>query len=304
MLKYGDYLKENLAADAKIEPSSNASKQAKELGLTYAGFGRYMDKGGKIAYTVMNDNLVPYKGKEDIQKGYSVAMTKGDEEALQAADQEVKAYNTIEKQEENYRRQKDKEVLKIHKELLKYYNVGMFGEDEIDAIKAYTTDAYIPVNTYLYKGHEPGTDYDTASNIVNIIDNIDSAFQETQSPFDYTVYTGLSSRYDPSNFEQGKDYVFRGYVSSSIDYKTALDSFATVGNSNKKVLLQIDIQKGQRSIYVDGLSDSEGELETLLPRGSKVRIVSGPHMVSDHAISDNASGANIALFHCVLVEEI
>lgn len=304
MLKYDAFLKENLASDAKVEPKSNASKQAKQLGLTYAGFGRYLDQNGKVSYTVVNDKLVPYKGQEDIQKGYSNAVAKGDPEQIKAADAEVKTYNNIQKQDELYRRQKDKEVVNLHKELLNYYNVGMFSEDEIDAIKAYTEDAYIPVNTYLYKGHEPGTKYDMASAVVDIINNIDSAFQETQAPFAYTVYTGLSSRYDTKDFEQGKDYIFRGYVSASIDYKTALDSFSAIGSNNTKLILQIDIQKGQKSIYVDGLSDTEGELETLLPRGSRVKVISGPHMISDNSISDNPNGANIALFHCVLVEEI
>jgi hypothetical protein len=60
MKKFKDFLSEDLSG-ALVEPQSNASKQAKQLGLTYVGFGRYEDpKTRQITHIVQNDRLVPF----------------------------------------------------------------------------------------------------------------------------------------------------------------------------------------------------------------------------------------------------
>ena len=61
---------------------------------------------------------------------------------------------------------------------------------------------------------------------------------------------------------------------------------------------------------MDAISNS-GEMETMLPRGSMVRIVSGPHPVdaavlgnSDYTMSRNPEeDGGVALFHCILVQD-
>jgi hypothetical protein len=132
---------------------------------------------------------------------------------------------------------------------------------------------------------------------------LDSAFEDTQAPFPYTVYTGLSSRYKPEKIVAGSEYIFRGYLSTSLSHSTAIDSFADADFSDKPVVLQIEIAKGQKSIYVDPVSTHQGEGETLLPRGSRVKIISGPHIIDSSVVSENESGSQVHLFHCKLVKK-
>ncbi|NDB61648.1 hypothetical protein EB001_24895, partial [bacterium] len=70
------------------------------------------------------------------------------------------------------------------------------------------------------------------------------------------------------------------------------------------VVFEIDIEEGQKSIYVDNISDATGEMETLLPRGTKLRVVSGPHMV-DSTITQTSDSVSkqVALFKCSIIEE-
>ena len=48
--RFSEYLDESLASQMMVEPSSEAAAMAKKMSLTYAGFGRYADKSGKIKY--------------------------------------------------------------------------------------------------------------------------------------------------------------------------------------------------------------------------------------------------------------
>jgi len=73
MKKFGEYLEESLAAEIKSEPKSMAAKQARKMGLSYVGFGRYADNKGRVAYTVENDRLVPFKSMEHIVNLYDKA---------------------------------------------------------------------------------------------------------------------------------------------------------------------------------------------------------------------------------------
>lgn len=295
MLRYDEFISESLADEVKSEPKSNAAKEARRLGLTYMGFGRYADSKGRIAYLVDNGRLVPYKSRDEVQSMYS----KNNNDSMEYAD----ILNKRESEDTNIIAQKSKEIQTLNKSLYKFYKPNMFSDDELSAIEYYTAEGFAPINRYLYKGHDGKVSSELDATINNAIEQLDSAFENTEAPFAYTVYSGLSSRYSAKKLKPGEDYIFRGYISTSIDFTTAIDAFTETDWYDSAVVLQIEVSKGQKSIYVDPISSNAGEGETLLPRGSKIRIVSGPHMIDDQIVSANPHDSKVQLFHCQLVEE-
>lgn len=307
MLRYDAFISESLAAEVKSEPKSNAAREARKLGLTYMGFGRYADNKGKVAYIVDNDRLIPYKGREEVQSMYSKSISSSAQPKGKAKADDTSFYtsalNRRDKEDNKIIKQKDKDIDALNRALYQFYNPNMFDEAELNAIEYYTAEGFEQVNRFLYKGHDEGVTKDKDIQIAQTIESLDSAFENTEAPFAYTVYSGLSSRYNAKKLKAGNDYIFRGYVSASINYQTAIDGFADTG-WDSAIVLQIDISKGQKSIYVDPVSSNPGETETLLPRGSKVKIISGPHFMDDATVSANPSDTTIQLFHCVLVEDL
>lgn len=312
MLKYGDFLAESLAAEVKSEPKTLAAKEARKLGLTYIGFGRYADNKGQITHIVDNDRLIPYKSKDEIGAMYNKQKLAPKKTSTSAKDTgknvqqepDWKFYSDAlgrrEKEDNRVLGEKEQEMQAVNKELYKFYKPQLFSQDEIDAISEYTNESYGPVNRYLYKGHDPEVTPEQDEQIARIIENLDSAFEETQAPFAYTVYTKLSSRYSADKIQPGSEYIFRGYLSTSLSHDVSISSFAEGNNS---VVLQIEIAKGQKSIYVDPLSQHQGEMETMLPRGTKVKVISGPHMMDYGVMNPVADDMKISLFHCVIVED-
>lgn len=306
MKKFGEYLEESLAAEVKSEPKTMAAKQARKMGLIYVGFGRYADNKGRVAYTVDNDRLVPFKGMSDISKMYDKAENINDDgkykEAIKQVDQLVKQSDKRSREDQKILKQKDKDVVKVAKRLGSFYRPEMFDDAELEAIESYTGDAFADINRYLYKGHDEGVDANMADAIGRMVDALDSAFDETQAPFPFTVYSGLSGRYKAEKIKPGQEYIFRGYLSTSLSHDVAISGFT---DSAEPVVLQIEVSKGQKAIYADNLSSVDGELETILPRGSKVKVISGPHPLPWGIINgDNEDQSAIQLFHCTLVQDL
>lgn len=312
MFKFNEFLEESLVGELTTEddPRSPTAKEARKMGLSYAGFGRYADNTGAITYVVNNNKLIPFRGAEDVtklrSKGSEVALKGKKEntgkEYTQAAEQGVQAQKEINRRSQKYSGTKTKELLSYDRQLKRLYNPNLFTPEELNALQAYSNEEYQPINSYLYKGFTPETPPDVANQIMANIDAIDSAFDETGAPFEYTVYTGLSDRYDYNKLQPGKDYVFRGYVSTSLAYSTATDLF-TSDAQNLRPVLEIDIKKGQKSIYMEGFAENPGEFETLLPRGTKIKIESGPHILDNAQLGGAITRTPVALFKCSIVEE-
>lgn len=306
MKKFGEYLEESLVAEIKSEPRSASAMQARKMGLTYVGFGRYADNKGRVAYIVDNDRLVPFKGQGEVGKMFDKSSTINNDakskELFNQADQYYKTNNKRSKEDRKILKEKDKGVIKTARQLASFYKPDMFDDNELNALIEYTSDAYNEINRYLYKGHDEGVDANRANIIDRIVEALDSAFDETQAPFPFTVYSGLSGRYRADKIKAGQEYVFRGYISTSLSHDVAISGLT---DSAEPVVLQIEVQKGNKAIYVDNISATEGELETLLPRGSKVRIISGPHPLPWGAIrGDSEDQSAIQLFHCQLVQDV
>lgn len=316
MKKYGDYITETLAAEIKAEPKTAAARQARKMGLNYIGFGRYADKKGRIAYIVDHDRLVPYKGSDEISKLYDKAYnTKDDKKSFELEKQAqtldsqfYKIKSKRAREDQKIIDNKRKEIEKTARALRDFYRPNLFTEEEIEAIEEYTAEGYERINRYLYKGHDEGATNDHDYYLQQTIAQLDAAFEATTAPFKYTAYSGLSDRYNPDKIKPGAEYIFRGYVSASLSFDTAIDNFASA-KKGKPVVLQIDIDKGQKSIYVDGVSQNSGEQETMLPRGCKIKVVSGPHKVSsailngDEPDDDGYEGDIVHLFQCKVVED-
>lgn len=314
MKKFGEYLAESLTSELTQEPSPSSSTaiQARKMNLTYVGFGRYEDQTGRLAYIVKNDKLVPFRAKEEVAK---LAQTANDtfgnkEEKLsdiaQAAEKGNSALKEVDARAKQYIKKKDKEVGKVAKELSNFYMPELFTPEEVDALTYYTDEGFGPINRYLYKGFDETTTPEDAENIVDNIEELDASFDETGAPFDYTVYTGLSQRYDYSKIKVDNDYIFRGYLSTSLDHNIATDLFMFMNDDNPNAvgaLLEIDIKAGQKSIYMENISENMTEYETLLPRGTKVKVISGPHMVDHQTLSGSMYQNKIALFRCIIVDE-
>lgn len=327
MKKFEEYLEESLALQAKAEPKSAASKEARKMGLTYMGFGRYADRKGKLAYLVHDDRLVPYKSEQDVDDMHYKAYTTQQNEPVtkkksinptakgqpaqpskaELLKKDADFYNNV----NSKRSKEDAKILKdlykdanaVDKELFKFYQSNMFDDTELQAIEEYTSNGYAAINRYLYKGHDDGVSAEQDENLNQTIETLDSAFEETQTPFSYTVYSGLSSRYSADKFQLGGEYIFRGYVSTSLSFNTAIGGFADVGDSDQPVVLQVELKKGQKAIYLDAVSVNSGERETLLPRGSKIKIISGPHVLDSNLFTDAYGTSSIALFHCTVTED-
>ena len=322
-MKFSQHITESLADEVKTQPSKGASWHAKRLNLKYMGFGRYAGKDGKVAYVVHDDKLVPFKGADVIQKEFSKVKDKPKEpqkatsskgppkKPVEDPRKDLNAAATIlnkrTREDQKVLKKKDSEVERIHRQLSAFSQTQVFSDEQTNAINQYMTNGSTDVNRYLYKGYDEGTDNQQADYINTVIQHLDAAIDQSELPFDYSSYTGLSSRYNPKDFKVGSEYVFRGYVSTSLSHKTSVEGFAgtkskgkapakTKGAPTQKVVLQIDHQKGQRGIYV-----SDDEKETILPRGTKLKVISGPHTIDGNAIGTGDS--NVILFQCKAIDE-
>lgn len=312
-------LDENLASIVKSEPKSKASREAKRLGLKYMGFGRYANKEGKISYIVdqKTDKLVPFKGREHLQKVYdqSFELKSKNEpksfEKVNALDQQAKELSSLYSQRHREDKKilffKSKEINGKKKLLSSIYNDTVFSDAEKSALKDYRDGAYESINQYLYNGYNPE---DPSSAMGDwYVKTLDDAFEGTELPTPVSAYTGLGAEYTVDNLNPGQSYIFKGYISTSLDWHAPIDSFSqtqTKGKKDVKIVLQIDVSAGAKAIYLDGaLNDESMENELLLRRGSKVKIISGPHMLDEDLLRGEFADAdtNVALFHCELIND-
>lgn len=304
MLKYEDFLKESLASQVLSQPKSKAMSQAEKMGLTYGGFGRFLDNQGNVVYILDGDNLVPYTNQQDTYSNYNKAVQSGDnEKSAELKKQTDKFINSSYKRSQNDQKimsAEMQEIAKVDAALKEFYNESMFDSMEVNTVLDFIKTDFESVNSYLYQGFDQTTDAELAGFIDQTVQELDILFEDSRAPFNYSVYTCLSARYNPADIDIGNSYVFRGYVSTSLDYNTCIDSATTEAQLPAITLLQIEVAEGQKSIYTEAFTES-GEMETILPRGSTIQVVSGPHSIPNDVIN---SQVPVTLFYCQLIEEI
>lgn len=312
MKNFDEFLVENLVGHVQSEPKSKAARQAKKLGLKYFGFGRYGDHEGKVSYVVQNDKLVPFATGKNLNKMLSKSFEAKDANTKTLATQSVSIMKNRYREDEKLIKQDQKKIEKVHRQLSN--SIIPLDPEEENAISWYAMSGYLDINQYLYNGHAENTPYVSAQAIEKQVQTLDNLFAKTGAPFDYTTYTGLSERYKPQDFTVGEDYTFRGFISTSLDYKLCVTDFTDKPKKKKsgRVILQLEVRQGHPSIYLDPIVKdvtSKNEYETLLPRGSTVRIKSGPHKISSEVFmgvdgqSQDQFEDNVFVFHCELVED-
>jgi hypothetical protein len=288
MKKFNQYIKEDLGG-ALVEPKSASAEQAKQLGLTYVGFGRYEDPNTQqITHIVQNDRLVPF----------SKAMKT----------------NTFKQQSSddygNYVKGMMPEIEQKRAQIGSYYRPEDYEDAELDAVEAYTGIDFLDINDKLYSlpTNIPADQIQpefSDDNIAQKVAALDSALDKVAAPIDFITYTGLDTSYNLEDFVPGRTFQFKGYRSTSLNTNIALNYNSRTNKTagrKQTILLQIRVKKGSKGMYVDEFSSNPGESEYLLPRGSKVRINRGPNkLIGSNAYSQDPN-LEVLYFDCDLVK--
>ena len=288
MKKFNEYLYEDLNI-ALVEPSSNAAAEAKKLNLQYVGFGRYEDPNTQqISHIVQNDRLVPFN-KAVKSNTYKQASQDDYGNFVKQAMPDVE-------QNQNY--------------MVDYYRPEYYDENELGAVEAYTGTDYMDINQKLYelptgiKADQIQPEYD-GDPIPAQVAALDSALKKMKTDHEFFSYVGLGTDYDITSFKPGSSMRFKGFRSTTINPNIALNYNSRVNKSvsrQQTVMLQIKVPKGSNGMFVEDYSANPGESEFLLPRGSKVKVVSGPNKLVGSNAYTGSSGLEVLYFDCVLVK--
>lgn len=322
-------IKENNLFDLhdKSKRSSNAQRSAKSLGLSYLGFGRYglKNKDGdmQVTHSVKNDRLVPvvvkgwshknatiglnpvpinskftkWKHRAKYEKSVydldSTRKTKEKDYEIDDSDHENSdiSLSQILSKTEGKIYSKNEKILKYNTQ--KYKKLKVDKNKEFGRALLRHIEDSSDVNGFLYGENVSGfnkTLKHDKHHVSWMIRTLDKAFESGNHnvEFPYSVYTGTIS-----NMEKGKEYIFKGYMSTTTKPSIA-EEFATGKEKRKnsnRTILQIDLKKGDKAIDVLAAAQAsdieEGpesnEYEHLLPRKTRVKITEGPF------IKDNIS---------------
>lgn len=274
--KFGDYLKEDLTG-ALVEPKSNASAEAKRLGLKYVGFGRYEDQTGQISHIVQNDRLIPF----------SKAIRSKSFQDMSADDFG------------DYTNNMKPELQQLNGVLVNAYAPENYDDDELDAIKEFTAGAYADINLKLSSlpsgipAEQIQPEY-AGDKRPEMIAALDSATSKVSAPMNFTTYVSLSSDFDITSLVPDGMIRLKGFRSSTVDPSMALQS-------GDPYMLQINVKKGSPGAYLDDYSSMPGEGEFLMPRDSVIKVVSGPsRLTGSYAVTQEAS-KQVTIFKCEVV---
>jgi hypothetical protein len=287
MKKFNDYIKEDLGG-ALVEPQSNASAEAKKLGLTYVGFGRYEDPNTQqITHIVQNDRLVPFN---KAVKTNTFKKDSGDDFG-------------------SYTKNLRPEVEQNHMDLGEYYVPENYDENELAAVETYTGESYLDINERLYSlptgvpADQIESEY-SEDDLPATIAALDSALDKVPAPKDFLAYVSLNDNYNITDLQTGQIFRFKGFRSTTLDPNIALNFSTRTSSSSRKqsVILQIRVKSGAKGMYVDDYSATPGEAEFLLPRGSAVKIIGGPNKLVGSNKYTNDMNHEVVYFDAELVK--
>jgi hypothetical protein len=245
--------------------SSQAAIEAKGLGLTYLGFGRYgkrksFGQGFEITHYVENGRLIPWdKYQADTYDNFYKADQAGPE-----LDQKMKIAS-----EEADGKEKQKALKHKVDDITKY------------VLQEYQDDKYMDINTLLWKGNYYSNLNDNEKeNAEKSIEKMDNFFELSKLPIldeDRIVYHGTAM-----SLAKDGEYEFKGYLSTTTHVEIATGFINYLDTIREPVLIQFNLKKGQKALYINAITkgSNEGnpeEYEYLLPRGTKFRII-GSHI--------------------------
>lgn len=161
-------------------------------------------------------------------------------------------------------------------------------QDEIAAVKEYTTGSYNGINGYLRNGY--AMNEDVVKKLVQDIDNFLEKSPRVKS--NMTVYRGtrpeelgFSGKINEANIAslertlKREGLTNKGFLSTSTE---ALDSY------NNGVIMNIKITEGAKASDISNLSGIDWEKEVLIPRGVKLDVESVAYDKKKKAIIVNA----------------
>jgi hypothetical protein len=239
---------------ANAEPSNVAADQAKQLGLTYVGFGRYEDpKTRQVTHIVQNDSLVPYK---KAIKTNTYRQTSSDDIG--------NLYNTL-----------SPDVEDLINGLSAAQPVTIYDESEINAIQYFISGGYVEINDRLStlpaaipaKNIQPNDPNDDMSDVIAALD---SAIKKSRAPEEYVVYIAVEPE-STDGIQPGTSFRFKSFRNASVNLQSVIDP-----EENETFILQVRLKKNARGLFTGELSETPEEAEVLLPRGAKIEVLSGP----------------------------
>lgn len=158
--------------------------------------------------------------------------------------------------------EKNQEKLNAH------YNIANkcgSGGIDCDALKDYTGYNYQNINGLLRKGEEDITNVSKQKDRVKGIDNALDKLPRT--PKNMKVFRGVSNNV-ANNMTVGDTVVDKGFMSTSLNKR-----FGSAWSG--AVAIEIRVPKGSKGAYLGTISNQgNNESEFLLPRGSKLKVLS------------------------------
>jgi SPP1 gp7 family putative phage head morphogenesis protein len=157
---------------------------------------------------------------------------------------------------------------------------------EVSAVDAYSFISSAPVNSAL-RGHATASPL-TAQRI-SALDSafdhaVDAPLREPITVFRATNIESLHRQFDDGTLI-GSDHTDYGFISTTLNKKLA-EGYGSHGDS--PVTYELRLRPGQTALHPDISAGDRAELETLLPRGSRLRAVSADkdeagrlHIVAD-----------------------
>jgi hypothetical protein len=292
-------LDEDLLLERKISP---AGEQAKKLGLTYFGFGRW----GKA-------DTVTHK---ETQRGMILNQLKKTEKAVQPAKEVAKTnrdlLNRVDSTNSDdvqlggrgsyvalrHMKTRAKTAPNKHFSYQEFIDRNAkiratFTKSESQALTDYTGESYSDINLFLrQKDSKSKEAQDQAARLLDIdprittrVANIDSAMDKSILDRDIVVMRGMSQP-EQKKFEAilksdgDKDIESRAYLSTTLSVGTAYESFG----EDKKMMV-IRVPKGTKAIWLPDISGHEHESEVLLQRNLKLRLIRKESSVGNKEIT-------------------
>ena len=146
--------------------------------------------------------------------------------------------------------------------------------EERDAIRAYTGNAYVPINDALFGKNA------ASSGTQRLIDLATQGMDRFEAKFDFVAVRGdkpddmasllqgtVAQLSNPAFLRSriGKEFEFKGFMSSAVHEDAAW--------TWKGVTTVIKTPKGTKGIYIDPVSVHNGEREFLFQRGTKLKAL-------------------------------
>ena len=263
----------------KTEEQSEASQQAKRKGLKYAGFGRYVDpKTQQVTHVVQNEKLVPFNRAV---KTNTFQTTNGDDYGM-------------------FGQFMSPQIQELHQILTTTYSPDKFDDAELNAIYAYTSDAYPDVNARLatVPAGTPANRIEKSAiddTIPEFVATLDSAMKRVRAPTDFMTYVNIGDGINPGLLRPGSSFRFRSFRNSSINITSVLNatqpSQTSVGGRPQLIVLQMLVPKNSRGVYAADFAPNAEDGEFILPRGTSIEIVGQPSNI----IGSNAMTGDLNL---------